>query len=56
MKNTSNRMALVKYNDIENATKILATCHNTEINGREIKISFSKQSFWFFITFIIKTL
>jgi hypothetical protein len=45
MRNTNNRMALAKFKDIENATNILAVCHNTEINGREIKISFSKQSF-----------
>jgi RNA recognition motif-containing protein len=36
------RMALVKFNTIEEAVLVLVTHHNENINGRWLKISFSK--------------
>jgi RNA recognition motif-containing protein len=35
-------MALVKFNTIEEAVLVLVTHHNENINGRWLKISFSK--------------
>ena len=38
-------MALVKFNDVETAVEALIKHHNKDIEGRHLKISFSKAIF-----------
>jgi polypyrimidine tract-binding protein 2 len=38
------RMALAKFNSVDDAIRILVKYHNEDINGRYLKVTFSKNS------------